>query len=589
MSAVVAQPTLAAAEQPAMPGGAPPGAPPQSAPFQGALEAELARTATAEGHQQEGSGQPSPAAPANPSAAVNGEVTSTALNRPAAGSERRGVDDRRQEHREKARPAAQADPDASTPSVPATAPAASGPSRGATTTSTTAAGSSDEHADARSAAAADSPDPDTIAGSSTAPGAPHADAIARAGETADIPAGEQNSVSPGAGEPATGAPVASSQVSGAMHADHPAEQNPDGPAALADSTGGTGGEREPLAVDRSTSSYGSGAVEVAKSDPSSVANSADESRSIGAVPDTSAGEGASLLTDGSRGDAPVAPAADPPTAPNAGPAAMPSRPDARPAPSPPFARSDAATDSSRGANQAITGARPDGAGTPPDAHRASHSANVRTADGLRASTELIGTEPAVPATTSDNAAGSAVGAAEASSGSPSSASSANGPLLGYGVGLQQAIESIQVTIELAARQGLSQARIALRPEELGEIRIHLTQTNAGLVARVTAESPAAAQALAAGHAELRQSLSSMGLSLARLHIGHEQAPAGSQQGGDQSDRRTRGETPAQAAGTSRAGASEESNADELQPMLGADEAIAEPSALSAGGLIDLLV
>ena len=111
---------------------------------------------------------------------------------------------------------------------------------------------------------------------------------------------------------------------------------------------------------------------------------------------------------------------------------------------------------------------------------------------------------------------------------------AGGPPPGYGVGLNRQSRACRSTIELAAREGLSQARIALEPEELGEIRIHLTQTAAGLIARVTAEAPAAAQALAQGHAELRQSLSSMGLSLARLHIGHhEQAAAnGSRQEGE---------------------------------------------------------
>ena len=94
-----------------------------------------------------------------------------------------------------------------------------------------------------------------------------------------------------------------------------------------------------------------------------------------------------------------------------------------------------------------------------------------------------------------------------------------GPLLDYGVGLQQAIETLHGTIQLAARQGLAQARIALEPEGLGEIRIHLTQTAQGLLARVTAETPAAAQALAAAHADLRQSLSSLGLNLARLSVG----------------------------------------------------------------------
>ncbi len=93
-------------------------------------------------------------------------------------------------------------------------------------------------------------------------------------------------------------------------------------------------------------------------------------------------------------------------------------------------------------------------------------------------------------------------------------------IAGYGVGLQEAIESLHGTIQLAARQGLTQARISLQPEELGEIRINLTQTAQGLLARVTAESPAAAQALAAAHAQLRQSLSSLGINLTRLDIGH---------------------------------------------------------------------
>jgi hypothetical protein len=90
-----------------------------------------------------------------------------------------------------------------------------------------------------------------------------------------------------------------------------------------------------------------------------------------------------------------------------------------------------------------------------------------------------------------------------------------------GVSLQQAIETLHGTIQLASRGGLSQVRIALEPEGLGEIRINLTQTAQGLLARVSAETPVAAQALAAAHTELRQSLSSLGLNLARLDIGRD--------------------------------------------------------------------
>ena len=77
------------------------------------------------------------------------------------------------------------------------------------------------------------------------------------------------------------------------------------------------------------------------------------------------------------------------------------------------------------------------------------------------------------------------------------------PASGYGVDLQQTIEAVHTTIELATRQGLSQARIALAPAELGEIRIHLSQSASGLVARLAADTSAGAQALNEGRAELR--------------------------------------------------------------------------------------
>jgi flagellar hook-length control protein FliK len=86
----------------------------------------------------------------------------------------------------------------------------------------------------------------------------------------------------------------------------------------------------------------------------------------------------------------------------------------------------------------------------------------------------------------------------------------------YGANLQQTIEAVHATIELAARGGYTQARIALQPEELGEIRVHLSQSAQGLIVRLTASTPSAAAALAAGHGELRQSLSSLGLSA--LHL-----------------------------------------------------------------------
>jgi len=84
--------------------------------------------------------------------------------------------------------------------------------------------------------------------------------------------------------------------------------------------------------------------------------------------------------------------------------------------------------------------------------------------------------------------------------------------------MQDMIDAIRATVELAVRQGSTQARIALQPAELGEIHIHLSQTAEGLLARVTADTPAAAQALAQGRSELHQSLSSLGLPLVRLDL-----------------------------------------------------------------------
>jgi flagellar hook-length control protein FliK len=84
---------------------------------------------------------------------------------------------------------------------------------------------------------------------------------------------------------------------------------------------------------------------------------------------------------------------------------------------------------------------------------------------------------------------------------------------------QQQIEALRASVELATRDGRSQARISLEPEELGAVHIRLTQTAAGLVARVSAESAAGAQAIAAGQNDLRGLLGSLGVSLLHLDVG----------------------------------------------------------------------
>jgi flagellar hook-length control protein FliK len=155
------------------------------------------------------------------------------------------------------------------------------------------------------------------------------------------------------------------------------------------------------------------------------------------------------------------------------------------------------------------------------------------------------------------------------------------PTLAGGVGMQEMIDSIRATIQLAARQGLAQARIALQPDALGHISIRLSQTSDGLIARVSAETPAAAQALAEGHAELHQSLSSLGVTLLRLDIGS----FGQSQAGAGHEQRSAGD-PHRATGSG----DQSSNSEETDesPASGAIEGAATPVAIAGGELVDVL-
>lgn len=141
------------------------------------------------------------------------------------------------------------------------------------------------------------------------------------------------------------------------------------------------------------------------------------------------------------------------------------------------------------------------------------------------------------------------------------------------------IDAIRATIELASAQGANQARIALQPEELGEIRIHLSQSAEGLVARVTADTPAAAQALAQGRSELHQSLSSLGTPLLRLDVG---AFAHSQTG--ERDGRTAGES----GSLSRSSTSTTHEDDGSAETIGELEASSPAPGPGSGALVNVL-
>ncbi|HET9124700.1 MAG TPA: flagellar hook-length control protein FliK [Solirubrobacteraceae bacterium] len=66
--------------------------------------------------------------------------------------------------------------------------------------------------------------------------------------------------------------------------------------------------------------------------------------------------------------------------------------------------------------------------------------------------------------------------------------------------------------------GVTQARIELSPDSLGDIQIHLQHTADGLVARVITAHPEAAQTLQSAGDELRRSLEQNGTTLLRLDI-----------------------------------------------------------------------
>ncbi len=157
-----------------------------------------------------------------------------------------------------------------------------------------------------------------------------------------------------------------------------------------------------------------------------------------------------------------------------------------------------------------------------------------------------------------------------------SAGAGASPLPVPGVPMQEMIDSIGATIELAARQGIAKARIELQPEELGHISIRLSQTSEGLRARVTADTPAGAQALSQGRSELRQSLSSLGLSLLQLDIGS----SGQPQSGEQDGRFAGNADGSSAVGA--AGVAEESEA------LGESQDNTRPAGAPLGEIVDVL-
>ena len=87
------------------------------------------------------------------------------------------------------------------------------------------------------------------------------------------------------------------------------------------------------------------------------------------------------------------------------------------------------------------------------------------------------------------------------------------------VPLTRAAEAVENVLRLASTRGVTHARIALRPAELGTVDVHLRSTAEGIVARVVAHSPEAVQTLQQAASDLRRSLEEQGLNLLNLDIG----------------------------------------------------------------------
>jgi len=148
--------------------------------------------------------------------------------------------------------------------------------------------------------------------------------------------------------------------------------------------------------------------------------------------------------------------------------------------------------------------------TPPPAANAART-GTQAAAPERATQQALQQQPAQPAA----ATGPAPAAQQPQAEAPARPAAAPTP-----VPLARAPQTVESVIKLASSRGVTQARIALDPPELGSIEIRLRSTSEGVVARVIADAPQAAQTLQHAAAELRRSLEQQGVNLLGLDIGH---------------------------------------------------------------------
>ena len=142
------------------------------------------------------------------------------------------------------------------------------------------------------------------------------------------------------------------------------------------------------------------------------------------------------------------------------------------------------------------------------------------------------------------------------------------------VRLAETVETVKATLRMSVSRGVSHARLALNPAELGGVEVQLRSSSAGLVARVVADSPEAARLLSEAAADLRRTLESQGIEVLRLDV--ETAPERRAASGAFAD----GREP----GSDRPGAASRSDNDLTDPDERSERAIELPN----GVLVDVL-
>jgi flagellar hook-length control protein FliK len=122
--------------------------------------------------------------------------------------------------------------------------------------------------------------------------------------------------------------------------------------------------------------------------------------------------------------------------------------------------------------------------------------------------------------------------------------------------LHRAPAAVATLLHVAAERGITRAKMALKPAELGGIEIRLQASAAGVAAQVVADSPEAAKLLAQASDDLRRALEAREVTLISLEVSTTS---------DERNHRARGEwtdgDDAAFAGNGRAGAAADGEAE----------------------------